>query len=61
MVWTEKGVDFPWQGVLFTFTDPMTGKFVTMQAGFKQWKGSLESDPPLGAIIVQIQKRPAIK
>ena len=60
-VWTEKGVDFPWQGALFTFTDPMTGKIVTMQASFKQWKGNLESESPPGAITIQIKERPRIK
>ena len=58
-VWTEKGLEPPWQGALFTFTDPMTGKVVTVQAGFKAWKGNLESDPPPGAI--KIKKRSEIK
>jgi len=60
-VWTEKGVDFPWQGALFTFIDPITGKEVTMQAGFKLWNGNLTSDPPKGAILIQIKKRPGSK
>jgi len=60
-IWTGKGVDYPWQGALFTFTDPMTGKDVTMQAGFKAWRGNLNSDPPDGAILIRLKPRPGAK
>jgi hypothetical protein len=46
---------------LFTFTDPMTGKVVTVQAGFKAWKGNLESDPPPGAITIKSKERRKVK